>query len=224
MLKDLAGQATDLDVHLKGGNSLPRAGNLEVHIAVVIFGAGDVREDGIVIALLHKAHGHAGHCTLEGDSRVIQCKARAADRSHGRRSIGLENVRHDANAVWRFIRTRQNRGDCALRQCSVTDFPATGPRHTSRFTNRKRREVVVEHEVFLLLPFIALQALSVIGGAQCCRHQGLRFTTREQCRTMSAGKNAGLDRDLANLIERATVGTNPSLVTCSRKVRSRSSS
>src|SRR5216684_3863471 len=41
--------AEDLDVHLKRGDTVTRAGNLEVHVAVVVFSTGDVREDGILV-------------------------------------------------------------------------------------------------------------------------------------------------------------------------------
>ncbi len=45
----------------RAGDALARAGDLEVHVAVMIFGAGDVGEDGVVVAFLHQAHGDAGH-------------------------------------------------------------------------------------------------------------------------------------------------------------------
>ena len=38
----LGGDAADLDVHLQRGDAVGRAGDLEVHVAVVILGAGDV--------------------------------------------------------------------------------------------------------------------------------------------------------------------------------------
>jgi len=40
--EDLGGDAADLDVHLEGCDALLGAGNLEVHVAVVVFLAGDV--------------------------------------------------------------------------------------------------------------------------------------------------------------------------------------
>src|SRR5437588_754155 len=39
--------AKDLDVHLQRVDAVARAGDFEVHIAVMIFGAGNVGEDGI---------------------------------------------------------------------------------------------------------------------------------------------------------------------------------
>ena len=42
---------------------VPRPGDLEVHVAEVILRALDVREDGVVVALLHEAHGDAADRT-----------------------------------------------------------------------------------------------------------------------------------------------------------------
>jgi hypothetical protein len=87
----------------------------------VIFRAGNVGEDGVVVAFLHQAHGHAGHRALERDAGVIKRQAGAADRGHRRRAVGLENVGDDADGVRRLFRAGQNRGDGALGQCSVAD-------------------------------------------------------------------------------------------------------
>ena len=48
--EDLEGDARDLDVHLEGGDALVGAGDLEVHVAEVVFDAGDVGEDDVVVA------------------------------------------------------------------------------------------------------------------------------------------------------------------------------
>ena len=68
LLQNLARQAADLDVHLQRGNALARTGHLEVHVAVVIFRARNVGQDGVIVALLHQAHRHAGHRALERDA------------------------------------------------------------------------------------------------------------------------------------------------------------
>src|SRR5215210_4895226 len=56
VLHDLARDAGDLDVHLERGDPVPRAGDLEVHVAEVILGTLDVRENDVVVTLLHEAH------------------------------------------------------------------------------------------------------------------------------------------------------------------------
>src|SRR5262249_25908188 len=57
LMHDLGGDAHHLDIHLQSGNALAGAGDLEVHIAVMVFGAGNVGEDGVGIFFLHQAHG-----------------------------------------------------------------------------------------------------------------------------------------------------------------------
>ena len=82
--EDLGGDAADLDVHLEGGDALLGAGDLEVHVAVVVFLAGDVGEDHELVAVADEAHGHARHRGLELDAGIHQGKRAAADGRHGR--------------------------------------------------------------------------------------------------------------------------------------------
>ena len=76
-----------------------RAGDLEVHVAEVVLDAGDVGEDGVVVALLDQAHRDARDRRLDRHARVHQRQRGAADRGHRRRAVGLEDVRHDADRV-----------------------------------------------------------------------------------------------------------------------------
>ena len=45
LLHDLGAQAGDLDIHLQGGDALCGAGDFEIHVAQVVFGALDVGQD-----------------------------------------------------------------------------------------------------------------------------------------------------------------------------------
>src|SRR6266852_6316932 len=47
----LNADAEDLDVHLQSGDGVARAGDFKVHVAVMIFGASDVRENRILVVL-----------------------------------------------------------------------------------------------------------------------------------------------------------------------------
>src|SRR6266545_3627405 len=55
---DVGGDAAHLDVHLQCRDAVGRAGHLEVHVAVVIFRPGDVREDGVLAGLLIHPEAH----------------------------------------------------------------------------------------------------------------------------------------------------------------------
>ena len=56
LLEDLAAEPLDLDVHLEGRDPLARARDLEVHVAVVVFLAGDVGQDREALAVGDEAH------------------------------------------------------------------------------------------------------------------------------------------------------------------------
>ncbi len=49
----------DLDVHLQGGDAVLGSRDFEIHVAVVVLGAGDVGEHGVIFAFEHQAHGDA---------------------------------------------------------------------------------------------------------------------------------------------------------------------
>src|SRR5207248_10477579 len=52
---DLRVDTADLDVHLKRSDAVARARDLEVHITVVVFRTGDVRQDGVLVSLHHES-------------------------------------------------------------------------------------------------------------------------------------------------------------------------
>ena len=67
---DVDGDAADLDVHLQRRDPLLGAGDLEVHVAVVILAAHDVGEDADLVAFLDESHRDARHRRLERHARV----------------------------------------------------------------------------------------------------------------------------------------------------------
>ena len=205
---DLGGDAHDLDVHLQGGDAVAGAGDLEVHVAVVVFGACDVGEDGVLVAFLDEAHRHTGNRTLERNAGLHEREGRAADGGHGGGAVRLEDVRDDAEGVGRLILGGEDGLDGAPGESAVADFATTYAGHTSNLTNGERREVIVQHELPLLLAFVAFHALRIVGGAERCADEGLGFAASEESRTVHAGEDTGLDGDLANLVEGAVIGAN----------------
>ena len=75
-----------------------RAGDLEIHIAVVIFGARDVGEDGVLVAFLHQTHRHAAHMRGERHAGIHQRERRAANGRHGAGTVRFQNVADHAHA------------------------------------------------------------------------------------------------------------------------------
>ena len=184
-----------------------RAGDLEVHVAVVIFGAGDVGEDGVLVAFLHQAHGNAGHRRLQRNARVHHAERGAADRGHGRRAVRFQDVGDHAHGVRPILLLRQHCGKCALGQSAVPDLATSGAAQEGHFAHRERREVVVQHEALPGFAFEGLQALHVFAGAQRGGDQRLGFAASEDGGAVSARQHADFNPDIANLVELAAIGT-----------------
>ena len=204
---DLRRDAHDLDVHLQRGNAVARSGDLEVHVAVMVFGARDVGQDGILIAFLNQAHRHAGNGSLQRNAGIHHAERSSANGCHRGRSVRLQNVGDDAHRVGPIGVAGQHREQRPLGQCTVTDFATAGAAQERHFANRERREVVVQHEALLGFAFEGLQPLHVFAGTQRGRDQRLGFAAGEDCRSVRAGQHADLDPDIADLVELAAVGT-----------------
>ena len=83
-LHHFAREPGDLDVHLQRVDSIARAGNLEVHVAVVVFLPGDVGEDRMSGAVGDESHGDAGDRRGDRHARVHERERSAAHRRHRR--------------------------------------------------------------------------------------------------------------------------------------------
>jgi hypothetical protein len=66
----LAAEAFDLDVHLQCGDTFGGSGDLEVHVAVVVFLAGDIGKDAIPVTFRNQTHRDAGNRAFEGHTGV----------------------------------------------------------------------------------------------------------------------------------------------------------
>src|SRR5262249_25565396 len=138
---DLFRNAVDLQIELDAGNAALRAGDLEVHIAEMVFIAHDVGEQDVAAWLFDKTNGYAGHRIGNWHAGVHQRKCSTAYRGHARRTVGLENFRHETNRVRELGRGRQHRLERALGQHTVADFAPTGAANGPAFAYAKWREV-----------------------------------------------------------------------------------
>lgn len=73
-LHDLFGDTVDLDVHLQGGDALVGTGNLEVHVAQVVFVTEDVGQDGELLAFLDQAMAIPATGALTGTPASISAR------------------------------------------------------------------------------------------------------------------------------------------------------
>ena len=90
--ENLGGQALGLVVHLQGRDALLGTAHLEVHVAEEVLDTLDVGEDDDVIAFLDKTHSDTGDRGLDRHAGVHERKRGTAGRSHGRGTVGLQNL------------------------------------------------------------------------------------------------------------------------------------
>ena len=202
---DFLGDARDLDVHLQRGDARFSTGHLEVHVTEVILVAQDVRKDGEVFAFEDQAHRDARDRTLDGNACVHHRKTAAAHRGHRRGAVGLGDVGQHADRVGEVFLLGQHGVERAPGQLAVADFAAARSAEATHFTDRVGREVVVQHERRVSQAFKAVDHLFRVLGAQRGGADRLRFTAREQRRTVRARQEAGHRLDRADLIQLAAI-------------------
>src|SRR5207302_6051716 len=124
---DADGDAQDLDVHLQRRDACASASNFEVHVAIMVFGSGNVREDGVFLfATEDETHGDARARGLQRHTGVHKGERSAANRGHRGRAIGFQNVRNETHGVGEIRFGRKQIEKRALCQSTVADFAAAG--------------------------------------------------------------------------------------------------
>ena len=129
----------------------------------------------------------------------------AAHRGHRRRAVRLEDVADDADRVRELFLRRQHRRERAAGKVAVADLAAGRAAHEFHFTDRERREVVVEHEALEGLAFEVFDLLRFLRRAEGHGDERLRLAAGEDGRAVRAREHVQVDRDRTDLGERAAV-------------------
>ena len=203
---DVEGETLDLEVELEAGDAVLGAGDLEVHIAEVVFRTEDVGEDDVLadlavgIALGDETGGDTGARCGDRHTGIHEGEAAAADGRHGSGAVGAHDFGDDADGVWELVFWRKDRKQGALCECTVSDFAATGESETTCFTGGERREVVVKDEGLAgRATGQAVDVLHVAAGAEGGDDEGLCFTAVEDGGAVNAWKHAGVAGDGAQV-------------------------
>ena len=176
---DFTRNALNLDIHLQRGNSVVGTSNLEVHITEVILIAEDVGQDRKIITLFDQAHCNTGNRRFHRNASVHECEAGATNGSHRAGAIRFRDFRNDTNNVGEIVKTRHNRLDTTASQLAMANLTTLRRTNKARFTDAKRREVVMQHEWVFTLTINGVDYLGVSTGTQCCRDDCLCFTSGE---------------------------------------------
>ncbi len=111
----------------------------------------------------------------------------------------------DADGVGEGFLGGQHGMDGAPCKLAVADLAPPGAAHAPSFADRKRREIVMQHEVLFVGAFKAVDELFVFAGAECCYDEGLGFAAGEQRAAMRARQHAHFAYDRAHGLEIAPV-------------------
>ena len=137
---------------------------------------------------------------LDLHAGVHQGEAAAADGGHGRRAVGLEDIGNDAHGVRILGSEGHDRLEGAHRQVAVADLATAGTALRLGLARGERREVVVEHELLVILDEDLVHLLHIHLGAEGHGREGLGLTAGEDGGTVGAGEVIHLAPDRADLV------------------------
>jgi hypothetical protein len=138
---------------------------------------------------------------LQRHAGIHHRQRRTADRRHRRRTVRLGDLGDHAQHVRERFDARLDGLNTALGEAAVADFAALRRAEAAGFTDRERREVVMEQERILRLAFRRIDDLRVARGAERDDDQRLGLAAREQRRTVRARQHADAHRDRADVVE-----------------------
>ena len=117
----------------------------------------------------------------------------------------LGDLGDDADRVGELVLRRQHRMDRAPGELAVADFAALGAAQAAGLADRVGREVVVQHEAFLVRALQRVDVLLVLAGAERGDDQRLRLAAGEQRRAVGARQDADFGDDRAHGLDVAAV-------------------
>ena len=115
-------------------------------------------------------------------------KRRRADRCLRGRTVRRHDLRNNADRVRKFLFCRDQAFKRFARQVPMTDLTPSRTAEIADFADRKRREVVVEHETALALRLHGFDKLFGARSSQGRYGQSLRVAAAEKRRTMRSRK------------------------------------
>ena len=174
----------------------------------MIFATKDVGQQFVLVAFFDQTDRDTSDWVTNFHTGSHQAKCGSTDGGHRRRTIGFQDVRHDADRVGEVIRIGKDWLDRTLGQCTVSNFATPWASDWTAFAHTEAWEVVIEHELFGVLVHQAIDALLVATRSQCDRDQRLSFTTLEQGGTVNARDHVGFAFDWTQCFAIAAIRSN----------------
>ena len=208
--KDFFVDALNLDIHLDCGDTVFRAGNLEVHVAKEVFKSLNIAHDsdsaGFVV--LDKSHCDTCDGSLNRYTCVFKSHRAAAYARHRSRAVAAQNVRYRTDCIREFEFVGKDGFKRAFCKCAVSDFATSGRFCGFRFAGRIRGHVVVMHISLVIVVVKTFELLHFGNRAERASRQSLGLSAGEYRAAVNSRQNAVFAPDRTNFGERTTVGTN----------------
>jgi hypothetical protein len=183
---DLLADPIDLQVQLNTGDPVLGTRDFEVHIAMMVFVTDDIRQQDVIVFVPHQSDADA--CNRVGDWNPCghEAEAPAANRSHRRGPIALQNIADDPHGVGEIIWIGQDCLERTLGEHPVPDLASSRTTIGLALADREGWEVVVEHEFLAVLIHQPVDSLFVARCSERHGDEGLGLTSLEQCGSMGA--------------------------------------
>ena len=88
----------------------------------------------------------------------------------------------------------------------MSDFASAWSCDASSFAGAEWREVIMQIELLRIFRHQSVNDLLILGRAECASHDGLRFATLEECRTVGSRQERHAHIERTNLSKRTTIG------------------
>ena len=123
----------------------------------------------------------------------------------------LGDLGNDAQRIGEVVVGREDGVDRPPGELAMADLTPSGRPHAPGFAHRVRREIVVEHEGFLVGPLQRIDVLLVVTGTERGDRQGLGLAAGEQRAAMGTRQDADLGQDRPHGLEVAAVDADAAL-------------
>ena len=203
---DLLGDAFDLEIELDAGDPDLATGDLEVHVSEVIFVSDDIGQQfEAAVRFGDDADRDASDRLQDGNAGGHQSQRGAADTGHRAGPIRFGDIRDGADGIGKRFGVGQDRRHTAFGQCPVSDFSPTGSADHATFSDRVRREVVVEHESLLVFLDRPVDSLSVTWCAEGDGADRLSFASGEDGRAVHSWQQVDAAVDVPQVVHASAI-------------------
>ena len=150
------GQTVNLDIHLNGGNTLFRSGDLKVHIAEEIFQTLNIGQHQIILIRLsgNQTARDSGNRLLNRHTGSHQGHTGRTGGSHRCGTVGLHRLGNGTNRIRELFHGRKHRKKGTLCKSTMSDFSSSRSSRSLRLSYGVSREVVLVKIALLGLEFI----------------------------------------------------------------------